>query len=66
MPEQMIKANILRNHFKDKNFSIEVDGGVNLETIGTIKKHPVDICVSGTCIFKSQNINETINKLRME
>ncbi len=64
MPEQLQKATILKNQFPSNNFLIEVDGGVNLETIGIIKKYPVDICVSGTCIFNSSNPSETINKLK--
>ena len=64
MPKQMEKVNILKNNSENKNLMLEVDGGINLETIETVKKYPVDICVSGTCIFKSSNIDETINKLR--
>lgn len=64
MAEQMHKATIIKSNCKNKEILIEVDGGVNLETIGTVKKYPVDICVSGTCIFQSENISNAIDRLR--
>lgn len=64
MPEQLQKANILKSHSSNSNLLIEVDGGINLETIETVKRYPIDICVSGTCIFNSQNPSKTINKLK--
>lgn len=64
MADQMQKANVIKAHAENKNILIEVDGGINLETIKTVRQYPIDICVSGTCIFKSKNINDTINHLR--
>ncbi len=64
MESQMEKAIFIRNHSKNKNLLIEVDGGINLETIKIVKKYPVDICVSGTCIFSSKNVGETIEQLK--
>ncbi len=64
MSDQMQKATAIKSVSENKNIIIEVDGGVNLETIETVRKYPVDICVSGTCIFKSQNIHDTINLLK--
>ena len=66
MPEQLTKVTCLKQEITNKNLNtlIEIDGGINLETISTIKKYPVDICVSGTCILKSPNMKETIRKLK--
>lgn len=64
MPEQLEKSIIVKNNFPNLNFLIEVDGGINLETIKTVKEYPIDICVSGTCIFNSADPSETINKLK--
>lgn len=64
MENQMEKAIFLKNHSKNKNLLIEVDGGVNFETIKTIKKYPVDICVSGTCIFRSENAKKVVEELK--
>ncbi|MGN1043273.1 MAG: ribulose-phosphate 3-epimerase [Acutalibacteraceae bacterium] len=63
MPEQMEKTLYIKENAP--NVTIEVDGGVNLETIKTIKNYPVDVVVSGTCIFNSKNMRETIEKLKL-
>lgn len=63
MPEQMEKTLYIKENAPD--VTIEVDGGVNLETIKTIKNYPVDVVVSGTCIFNSKNMRETIEKLKL-
>lgn len=64
MENQMEKTTFIKNHSKNHDLLIEVDGGVNFETIQTIKKYPVDICVSGTCIFRSENTDEAIIKIK--
>lgn len=67
MPEQLDKIQLLKKYLNTNNFNniqIQIDGGVNTETIKIIKNYPVDICVSGTCIFKSDNMPETIKNLK--
>ncbi len=60
------------NHFRkivDKEkypINIEVDGGIKVENIGEVAKAGGDIFVVGTGIFKTQNYEETIRKLRQE
>lgn len=54
---------LLRNKF-NYNFLIEVDGGVNGETVKLCHDKGVDIVVAGTYIFKSDNYQERINSLR--
>lgn len=67
MEEQLQKTLILKNEAQKNNlsFEIELDGGINTETIEIIKKYPVDTCVSGTCVFKSDDMKSTINKLKL-
>ena len=62
MPDQMEKSLFIKSKYP--NILVEVDGCINLETINIVKKYPVDVCVSGTCIFNSENIAETIQKLK--
>ena len=47
---------------KDYKFLIEVDGGINNETINYVKDY-VDIAVSGSYITKSDNYQNQINTL---
>lgn len=58
------KIDALRNLINKQNLKItlSVDGGVNLENCA--KLNNVDIIVSGSCITKSDNYQDTITKLR--
>lgn len=66
MAEQMEKVTTLKQEAikRNLNFEIELDGGINLETAKIIKQYPVDICVSGTCVFRSNDMKSTINQLK--
>ena len=44
------------------NITLEVDGGINLDNVKKVKN--ADIVVSGSCITKSEDYQDTINKLR--
>ena len=48
----------------DKKIAIEVDGGVNLETIKTLAQAGADIFVAGSAIFETANYQATITALR--
>lgn len=58
------KINALRKKISEekRKVLISVDGGVNLENKHLLKD--VDIIISGSCITKSDNYQETITKLR--
>lgn len=43
---------------------IEVDGGVNFETMQVLKDAGVDILAANSCIFSSADIKEAIEKLK--
>lgn len=49
---------------KYQNIKIEVDGGINLETAKKAVEAGVDILVSGSYIFESQDIKQAIKNLR--
>ena len=62
--ETVTKLNTIRK-IVDKaklDITLEVDGGINLDTIKKVKN--ADIIVSGSCITKSEDYQETITKLR--
>ena len=64
IPETIDKLNMLKKII-DKaklNITLEVDGGINLDTVKRAKN--ADIIVSGSCVTKSENYQETITKLR--
>jgi len=60
--EQLRKI-INRNHY---SLEIEVDGGIKIENIREVSRAGGNIFVVGTGIFKTENYEETIRKLRKE
>ena len=60
------KIRSLRKTIQQRNLSvlIEIDGGVNEDTIASISSAGVDIFVAGSAIFGSKNYKETIDSFR--
>lgn len=60
------KISKLKSMKKEKNFKyeIEVDGGINDKTIDLVKKAGVEVVVSGSYIFNSDNRKDKINSLK--
>jgi ribulose-phosphate 3-epimerase len=46
------------------NFRIEIDGGVNAETVGTFARLGADILVCGSIVFDGKSIQESVSALR--
>ena len=57
------KLQLLKNMQKNYNYLIEVDGGINNETINNVKDY-VDIVVSGNYITSSDNYQDKIYILK--
>ena len=49
---------------KYKRVKIGVDGGINLETAPEVIQAGASLLASGTAIFKSDNIEQTINTFK--
>ncbi len=64
--ENIKKIEELNKIRKEKNlvFEIEADGGVNTENSKKLISAGTDILVSGSTIFKSDSVSETIRKLK--
>jgi len=61
--DKIEKLNKLRKN-KNLKFEIEVDGGINDETVKIAVENGVDILVVGTFIFSSSDYKERIEKLK--
>lgn len=61
MPEVLTKIDIIKEHNKD--IIIEIDGGINEETIKQL--HDIDIVVVGSFITNYDNYEEQIDKLKL-
>ncbi len=62
LEETLWKIKELREEYKDVN--IGVDGGINLETAPKVIQVGANILFIGSAIFKSENIEEAIKKLK--
>ena len=54
---------LFRSEENKLNFKIEVDGGINEDTIKNVLG--VDIVVSGSYVCMSDNFEDAVNKLRL-
>lgn len=66
IPSSLDKIRALRELIATQGLQvqIEVDGGVNLETIGSVAEAGADVFVAGSAIFGSQDYRKTITAFR--
>lgn len=66
IPEILEKIKELNKYREEKNldFYIEADGGINLDTVESVKKAGVDIIVAGTAVVNSEDYKSTIKELK--
>lgn len=62
--EKMIEASNYREQHELFHLLFEVDGGINEQTAKICLENKIDILVSGSTIFESKDVKETIEKLR--
>lgn len=55
----------MRNSRPSRQFLIEIDGGVNAENIGMLRKAGVDVFVAGSAIFSSPDRKTSMAELRL-
>lgn len=62
----MEKVKALRKEIKLRNLTplIEVDGGIDEETVKIAASFDVDICVAGTSVFGKENMSKAIKLLK--
>jgi ribulose-phosphate 3-epimerase len=65
IPETLERLRTLNSYRLNENlvFNIEVDGGINPDTLKPIRKHIDDITV-GSYVCESKNYDEQINNLK--
>lgn len=66
IPETVEKTKELKKYLQENNLDtyIEVDGGVNKETIDMVKEAGIDIAVAGSAIISAEDFKEAINELK--
>lgn len=66
IPETVEKVRTLKKYIEENNLDtyIEVDGGINPETVNLVKEAGADIIVAGSAIISAENYKEVIDKLK--
>lgn len=66
IPETVEKVKELKKHIEENSLDtyIEVDGGVNKETVSLVKEAGADIAVAGSAIISAENYKDAINELK--
>lgn len=66
MEDMMPKVSAIKEEIQKRNLSvlIEADGGINENTIAAAAKAGVDVCVSGTGVFKAEDPKTAIENLK--
>ena len=64
IPEQLDKIRNIRKMIGDRSIELEVDGGVNVETIKEVVAAGADVLVAGSAVSKGDDYAATIGALR--
>jgi len=66
IPETVEKVKVLKQYIEENNLDtyIEVDGGINPETVELVKEAGADIIVAGSAIISAENYKEVIEELK--
>jgi len=64
LTSQLPKLERIRKMIGDRPIELEVDGGVNSETIALVVKAGADVMVAGSAVFKGDDYAATIGALR--
>jgi len=64
IPSQLDKIRRVRDMIGDRPIELEVDGGVNVETIADVVSAGADVVVAGSAVFKGDDYAKTIGALR--
>ena len=68
IPSALRKVRTLKEIIRERRLEvfIEIDGGVNLETIGEVVRAGAEVLVAGSAIFGTQDYRATIKALRQK
>lgn len=64
IPSQLQKIRNIRDMIGDRPIELEVDGGVNVDTIADVVDAGADVLVAGSAVFKGDDYAATIGALR--
>jgi len=64
IPSQVEKIRRIRSMIDDRPIDLEVDGGINVDTIKSVTEAGANVIVAGSAVFKGNDYAATIGALR--
>ena len=64
LASQLLKIKNIRKMIGERPIELEVDGGINTDTISSVVKVGADVLVAGSAVFNGSNYAATIKALR--
>ena len=64
IPQQLDKIRRVRQMIGDRPIELEVDGGINVDTVKDVVGAGADVLVAGSAVFKGNDYSHTIRALR--
>ena len=64
IPETLDKVSELKKFIENYDIDIEVDGGINAETVEQAKQAGANVLVAGSYVLNSSNLKEAISNLK--
>ena len=64
IPDQLEKIRLIRQMIGDRPIDLEVDGGVNVDTLKDVVDAGANVLVAGSAVFKGDDYGATIGALR--
>ena len=68
IPETVEKVRLIRRRIAEKGLAcdVQVDGGINYETAPIVREAGANVLVSGSCLFRAEDMSEAVRRLKGE
>ena len=68
IPETVEKVRLIRQRIQQLGLScdVQVDGGINYETAPIAREAGANVLVSGSCLFKAEDMSEAVRMIKGE
>ena len=66
IPDTVEKVRLIRNKMNELGLDcdVQVDGGINYETAPVVREAGANVLVSGSCLFRAEDMSEAVRKIK--
>ncbi len=66
IPDTVEKVRLIRNKINELGLDcdVQVDGGINYETAPVVREAGANVLVSGSCLFRAEDMSEAVMKIK--